>query len=40
MRESVNKVPMKIGARVGIGILVIIAIMLTLTIAGLIICSR
>ena len=35
MRENVNKVPMKIGARVGIGILVIIAIMLTLTIAGL-----
>ena len=35
MRGKVDKVPMKIGARVGIGILVIIAIMLTLTIVGL-----
>lgn len=35
MRVNVDKVPMKIGARVGIGILVIVAIMLTLTIAGL-----
>lgn len=35
MRGNVDKVPMKIGARVGVGILLIIALMLTLAIAGL-----
>lgn len=35
MIKSVKKVPLKIGVRVGIGILVIVAIMLTMTIAGI-----
>ncbi len=35
MRKNILKEPMKIGRRVGIGIVVIISIMLTLTIAGI-----